>query len=127
MKTVLTYGTFDLLHYGHLSLLSRARQFGDRLIVGLSTDDFNLAKGKKSHWSYEKRLEYLNMLRCVELVIPEHSWAQKEEDIARYAVDVLCMGDDWAGRFDFLSGKIEVVYLSRTQGISSSAIKRVID
>ncbi len=123
MKTVLTYGTFDLVHIGHIRILKRARELGDRLIVGLSTDEFNRVKHKSSFMSYEHRKEILEALRYVDKVIPESTWEQKVEDVLRNEVDIFVMGDDWAGEFDFLKEHCEVVYLPRTQDISSSGLK----
>lgn len=125
-KTVLTYGTFDLLHYGHLEILRRAKDFGDRLIVGLSTDEFNLQKGKKCEFSYEKRKEYLESLEYVDMVIPETRWEQKTDDVRKYNVNSFVMGDDWKGKFDFLEEYCEVIYLDRTKGISTTALKSII-
>ena len=125
MKRVITYGTFDLLHYGHINLLRRARQLGDYLIVGLSTDEFNWnEKQKKCYFSYEKRKQLLEAIRYVDLVIPEENWEQKRTDVKEYHVDTFVMGDDWKGKFDFLKEEgCEVVYLPRTPEISSSQIK----
>lgn len=124
MKRVITYGTFDLLHYGHINLLRRAKAQGDYLIVALSDDDFNALKGKTSYFSYEKRKQLLEAIRYVDLVIPERSWEQKASDIHDYKIDVLVMGDDWAGKFDELAHEgIEVVYLPRTPEISTTQIK----
>lgn len=125
MKRVITYGTFDLLHYGHINLLRRAKEQGDFLIVALSTDEFNRnEKKKKSYFSYEKRKMMLEAIRYVDLVIPEESWEQKTQDIHRHGVDVFVMGDDWTGKFDFLKNEgIEVVYLPRTPQISTTQIK----
>lgn len=125
LKRVLTYGTFDLLYYGHIRLLQRASQLGDYLIVALSTDEFNAIKGKKSFYSYETRKEMLEAIRYVDLVIPECDWSQKRSDVAEYHVDVVCMGSDWAGdsRFEALGDICEVVYLDRTQGISTTEVK----
>lgn len=125
LKRVLTYGTFDLLHYGHIRLLQRASQLGDYLIVALSTDEFNAVKGKKSFYPYETRKEMLEAIRYVDLVIPENDWAQKRSDIAEYHVDTVCMGSDWAGdvRFEGLKDLCDVVYLDRTQGISTTEVK----
>ncbi len=125
MKRVITYGTYDLLHYGHINLLRRAKALGDYLIVALSTDEFNQReKGKKSYFPYAERKAILEAIRYVDLVIPEESWEQKATDVERYQVDVFVIGDDWAGKFDFLKDKCEVVYLPRTPDVSSSKIKR---
>lgn len=124
MKRVITYGTFDLLHYGHINLLKRAKALGDYLIVALSTDEFNWnKKHKKCYFTYEKRRQLLEAVRYVDLVIPEETWEQKETDIELYKVDTFVMGDDWKGKFDFLKGKCEVVYLPRTPEISTTQIK----
>lgn len=122
-KTVITYGTFDLFHVGHVRLLERARSLGDRLIVAVSEDSFNEGKGKKSYSSYADRSQLVAACRHVDLVIPELTWEQKREDIITHNVDIFVMGDDWEGKFDFLSDICEVVYLSRTPDISSSLIK----
>lgn len=124
MKRVITYGTFDLLHYGHINLLRRAKELGDYLIVALSTDEFNwVEKQKKCYFSYEKRKALLEAIRYVDLVIPETCWEQKSTDIGEYHIDTFVMGDDWEGKFDFLKEKCEVVYLSRTPEISTTKIK----
>lgn len=124
MKRVITYGTFDLLHYGHIHLLKRAREQGDYLIVALSTDEFNqYQKHKKSYFGYEERKILLEAVRYVDLVIPEESWDQKRRDIRQYQVDTFVMGDDWEGKFDFLKDLCEVVYLPRTPEISTTKIK----
>lgn len=125
VRRVLTYGTFDLLHYGHIRLLQRAKALGDYLVVALSTDEFNAEKGKKSFYPYEMRKEMLEAIRYVDLVIPEQSWDQKRSDIHDYHIDVLCMGDDWAGsnRFEYLRDECELIYLSRTSGISTTDVK----
>lgn len=124
MKRVITYGTFDLLHYGHINLLRRAKEYGDYLIVGLSTDDFNREKGKESYFNYDERRQLLESCRYVDLVIPEYSWDQKREDCQKYWVDTLVMGDDWKGKFDFLEQEdVKVVYLPRTPEISTTKIK----
>lgn len=125
MKRILTYGTFDLLHYGHIRLLKRAKELGDYLIVALSTDEFNAIKGKKSYHDYETRKKMLEAVRYVDLVIPENSWEQKKDDILTYKVDVCVMGSDWAGsdKFDYLKEYCEVIFLERTEGISTSKIK----
>ncbi len=124
MKRVLTYGTFDLLHYGHINLLRRAKALGDYLVVGLSTDEFNLnEKNKRSYFSYEERKLLLEAIRYVDLVIPECSWDQKAVDVEKYHIDTFVIGDDWEGKFDFLKSQCEVVYLPRTPEISSTRIK----
>ncbi len=123
MKRVITYGTFDLLHYGHINLLRRAKQMGDYLIVALSTDDFNRLKGKSCYFSYEERKKLLESIRYVDLVIPEENWEQKRTDIPLYHADVFVMGDDWTGKFDDLSDLCEVIYLPRTEEISTTKIK----
>ncbi|KAA8442512.1 glycerol-3-phosphate cytidylyltransferase [Weissella paramesenteroides] len=126
MKRVITYGTFDMLHYGHINLLRRAKQLGDYLIVALSSDEFNWeSKHKKTYFSYEKRKQLLEAIRYVDLVIPENSWDQKISDMREYHVDTLVMGDDWSGKFDFIEEQTEtkVVYLPRTPEISTSQIK----
>lgn len=124
MKTILTYGTYDLLHYGHINLLKRARDLGDRLIVGLSTDDFNRIKHKSSYHGYQERKLILEAIRYVDLVIPENNWKQKVDDIKEYGVDTFVIGDDWKGEFDFLKEHCEVIYLPRTEGISTTKIKK---
>ncbi|MBP3249707.1 MAG: glycerol-3-phosphate cytidylyltransferase [Ruminococcus sp.] len=125
MKRVITYGTFDMLHYGHINLLRRAKEQGDYLIVALSTDEFNWReKQKKCYFSYEKRKMLLEAIRYVDLVIPEESWEQKKTDIHEYHVDTFVIGDDWKGKFDFLKEEgAEVVYLERTPEISTTQIK----
>ncbi|MDT8441049.1 MAG: glycerol-3-phosphate cytidylyltransferase [Desulfuromonadales bacterium] len=127
MKTILTYGTFDLLHVGHIRLLARARALGDRLIVGLSTDEFNAIKHKSSFLPFEQRKEILEAVRYVDRVIPETCWEQKVTDIREHGVDLFVMGDDWAGEFDFLKEHCEVIYLSRTRDISSSFLKKQVN
>lgn len=127
MRTILTYGTFDLLHIGHINLLRRARNLGDKLIVALSTDEFNLVeKNKTCTNTYEDRKVILESLRFVDLVIPEESWEQKVTDVEKYDVDVFVIGDDWTGHFDFLKDKCEVVYLPRTANVSTTEIKNMI-
>ena len=124
MRRVITYGTFDLLHYGHINLLRRAKAQGDYLIVALSTDEFNWnEKQKKSCFTYEERKAMLEAIRYVDLVIPENDWDQKRSDIVTYGVNVFVMGDDWKGKFDFLRDLCEVVYLPRTPEISTTKIK----
>ena len=127
MKTVITYGTFDILHAGHINLLRRARALGDRLVVGLSTDAFNRDKHKSSLLTYENRRIVLEAIRYVDEVFPEHDWEQKAADIARHGAQVFVMGDDWAGKFDFLSPHCEVVYLPRTADISTTQIKGTLE
>lgn len=126
MKRVITYGTFDLLHYGHINLLQRAKAEGDYLIVGLSTDEFNAnSKNKKTYFSFEERKQLLESIRYVDLVIPEENWEQKEKDVMEYNVDEFVMGDDWKGHFDYLVDTgVEVKYFSRTPEISTTQIKR---
>jgi glycerol-3-phosphate cytidylyltransferase len=124
MKTVLTYGTFDILHVGHINLLRRARELGDRLVVGLSTDEFSMGKHKSPFLNYDNRRAVLEAIRWVDEVFPESDWEQKVDDIRRHAVDIFVMGHDWEGKFDFLSGHCQVRYLSRTEDISTSDIKR---
>ena len=126
MKRVLTYGTFDLLHYGHIRLLERAKKLGDYLIVALSTDEFNCIKGKTAYHDYETRKKMLEALRCVDLVIPEENWKQKVDDLNKYCVDTVVMGSDWAGseKFDYLKSHCELVFLDRTEGISTTKIKK---
>ena len=124
MKRVITYGTFDLLHYGHINLLRRAKALGDYLIVVLSTDEFNWnQKQKKCYFTYEVRKQLLEAIRYVDLVIPEETWEQKISDVKEYHVDTFVMGDDWKGKFDFLKPYCEVVYLPRTPEISTTQIK----
>lgn len=124
MKRIITYGTFDLLHWGHVRLLERAKTLGDYLIVGLSTDEFNEnEKHKKSYTSYEHRKMVLEAIKYVDEVIPESSWDQKQTDIKKRDIDIFVMGDDWKGQFDFLKSQCEVIYLPRTDGISTSKIK----
>lgn len=125
MKKVITYGTFDLLHYGHINLLRRAKSLGDYLIVGLSTDEFNnKEKNKECYFDFENRKLLLDAVRYVDLVVPEENWEQKISDIQKYNIDVFVIGDDWKGKFDYLKDLgVEVVYLSRTEEISTSKIK----
>jgi glycerol-3-phosphate cytidylyltransferase len=124
VKRIITYGTFDLLHYGHINLLKRAKELGDYLIVALSSDEFNeKCKNKKCYFSYYERKQLLQSIRYVDLVIPEKCWEQKVEDIKLYKIDVFAMGSDWKGKFDFISDHCEVVYFPRTKEISTTQIK----
>lgn len=124
MKRVLTYGTFDLLHYGHINLLKRARALGDYLVVATSTDEFNKnMKSKICVQNYKERKTILESLRFVDLVIPENNWEQKIHDVQLYKIDIFCMGSDWEGKFDFLSEYCKVIYLPRTEGISTTQRK----
>jgi glycerol-3-phosphate cytidylyltransferase len=125
MKRVLTYGTYDLLHWGHINILKRAKQRGDYLIVALSTDEFNKIKGKKSYHSYNTRRMMLEAVRYVDLVVPESSWGQKRKDVEMYGIDEVVMGSDWSGngRFEVLRDVCRVTYLPRTEGVSTSKIK----
>lgn len=124
MKRIITYGTFDLLHYGHINLLQRARSLGDYLIVAVSTDEFNEIKNKKSFFSYLERKHLLEAVRYVDLVIPESSWDQKINDVKKFNVDTFVIGDDWIGEFDYLKQVCDVQYLSRTPEISTTQIKK---
>ena len=125
MRRVITYGTFDLLHYGHINLLRRAKSYGDYLIVVVSSDEFNLReKNKKCYFNYEIRKQLVEAVRYVDLVIPEESWEQKVSDIKEYHVDTFIMGDDWIGKFDYLKEHCEVIYLPRTPEVSTTQIKK---
>jgi glycerol-3-phosphate cytidylyltransferase len=126
VRTVITYGTFDVLHLGHINMLRRARELGDRLVVGLSTDEFNGKKHKSSLLDYANRKAVLEAIRYVDLVIPEETWEQKVEDVKRHEVSVFVIGEDWKGEFDFLGEFCEVRYLSRTADISSSSLKQAL-
>lgn len=123
MKKVITYGTFDLLHWGHINILKRARELGDHLTVALSTDEFNEVKNKTTYHSYENRKVILESIRYVDEVIPETKWEQKINDVVNHGIDIFVMGDDWKGEFDFLKDYCQVVYLPRTVGISTTKIK----
>lgn len=124
MKKVITYGTFDLLHYGHINILRRAKELGDYLVVGLSSDEFNAIKGKKSYFSYAERKQMLEAIKYVDEVISEDNWEQKRSDVHKYDINVFVMGDDWTGKFDFLEEEgVEVVYLPRTPDVSTTDIK----
>lgn len=123
MKTVITYGTFDIFHVGHLNLLQRARALGDRLVVGVSTDVFNASKGKRSVFPYEERAAIVRSIRAVDDVFPEDDWSQKRADVLRHGAAVFVMGEDWRGRFDDLADVVEVVYLPRTPEVSTTQTK----
>jgi choline-phosphate cytidylyltransferase/glycerol-3-phosphate cytidylyltransferase len=124
MKKIITYGTFDLLHHGHINLLRRARELGDHLTVALSTDEFNLGKGKVCFHPYEQRVALLEAIRYVDCVIPETHWEQKVQDVQNLGIHTFTIGDDWAGHFDFLMPHCQVVYLGRTPDISTTQIKQ---
>lgn len=124
MKKVITYGTYDLIHAGHINLLRRAKELGDYLLVVLSTDEFNAVKHKTAYHSYEDRKLILEAIRYVDEVIPEYNWEQKINDVVENKVDIFVMGDDWSGQFDFLKEYCEVIYLPRTEGISTTKIKQ---
>lgn len=123
MRKVITYGTYDLLHVGHINLLKRAKSYGDYLIVVVSSDEFNAIKGKKAFYSFEDRKTILEAIKYVDEVLPEYTWEQKKDDVINNQVDVFVMGDDWTGKFDFLKEYCEVIYLPRTEGISTTQIK----
>ena len=123
MKKVITYGTFDLLHKGHVNILKRARELGDHLTVVVSSDEFNALKGKKAYTSYEDRKYILEAIKYVDAVLPEFTWEQKVDDVKDNNIDIFVMGDDWEGKFDFLKEHCEVVYLPRTEGVSTTKIK----
>lgn len=125
MKKIITYGSFDILHWGHINLLKRAQELGDYLIVGLSSDEFNRIKHKRSYFKFNERKLILTSIKYVNEIIVEKEWDQKIDDIIRYNVDIFVMGDDWINEFDFLKEYCKVVYLSRTKGISTTAIKQV--
>lgn len=124
MKTIITYGTFDMFHIGHLRLLERLSKMADRVIVAVSTDAFNEQKGKKVLIPYEQRAAIVQAIEYVDLVIAEEHWEQKSADIEKYNVDIFAMGDDWQGKFDFLQPLCEVVYLERTQDVSTTSLKK---
>ena len=123
MKKVITYGTFDLLHVGHINLLRRARELGDYLVVAIYTDEFNAIKNKKAYYSFEDRKQILEAVKYVDKVIPENTWEQKIKDVTENNIDIFVMGHDWEGKFDFLEDYCEVIYLPRTEGISTTKIK----
>jgi glycerol-3-phosphate cytidylyltransferase len=126
-KIVITYGTFDMFHIGHLKLLQRLKKLGDKLIVAVSTDSFNELKGKKTLIPFEQRALIVENIKCVDQVILEENWEQKVSDIKKYNVDIFAMGNDWDGKFDFLKEYCEVVYLSRTENISTTKLKKELD
>ncbi len=123
-KIVLTYGTFDMFHIGHLNLLNRLKSLGDKLIVAVSTDEFNSIKGKKTLIPFEQRALIVQNIKCVDMVISEENWEQKIYDIKKYNVDIFAIGDDWQGKFDFLKNHCEVIYLPRTKNISTTELKK---
>lgn len=127
MKRIITYGTFDILHYGHINLLKNAKSLGDYLIVALSSDEFNAVKNKKSYYTYEQRKKIIEACRYVDLVIPENNWEQKTTDIIEFKINIFVMGDDWKGKFDYLKEYCEVMYLPRTPDVSSTKTKEYID
>ena len=126
MKIVITYGTFDVLHYGHINLLKRAKELGDYLIVGLSTDEFNKIKNKKALYDFEQRKLMLEAIKYVDKVIPERNWEQKISDIKKFKADIFVMGNDWSGKFDYLSDYCKVIYLNRTPDISSTKVRDIL-
>lgn len=123
-KTIITYGTFDMFHVGHLRLLQKLKKMGSKLIVAVSTDEFNELKGKKTLIPYEQRAEIVSCIKYVDIVIPENNWEQKINDILQYKVDIFAIGDDWEGEFDFLKEYCEVIYLERTKDISTTQLKK---
>jgi len=125
MTRIITYGTFDLFHVGHVRLLKRIKEMGTSLYVGVSSDEFNRRKGKKSFFSYSERAEIVQSCKYVDFVFPEDDWEQKIDDIRKYRIDTFVMGDDWLGKFDYLQLKtdVQVKYLSRTENVSTTAIK----
>jgi glycerol-3-phosphate cytidylyltransferase len=123
-KTIITYGTFDMFHIGHLKLLQRLAELGDEVIVAISTDEFNQLKGKKTLIPFEQRMEIVKNIKYVDKVIAEESWEQKVDDIQKHHIDIFAMGDDWEGEFDFLKEYCEVVYLPRTQSVSTTKLKK---
>jgi len=126
MKTVITYGTFDLLHRGHIRLLKKARSLGDRLIVALSTNEFNKIKKKECVYSFNHRKEILEAIKYVDFVISEKSWEQKEMDIKKYDISIFVMGSDWIGEFDYLEEYCTIAYVPRTKGISTTQVKEML-
>lgn len=126
MKKILTYGTFDTMHWGHINILKRAAELGDYLLVGISSDEFNAKKGKKAYHDFTIRKEMVESIIYADKVISENSWEQKKEDILLYGIDVLVMGDDWTGEFDYLKDICEVIYLPRTKSVSSTKIREIL-
>ncbi|ALI55884.1 glycerol-3-phosphate cytidylyltransferase [Celeribacter marinus] len=126
MTTIITYGTFDLFHLGHVRLLHRLSNLGDRLIVAISTDEFNAIKGKKCIMPFEHRMEIVEACRYVDKVIPERNWEQKREDVVREGADIFAIGDDWEGKFDFLTDLCEVIYLPRTDHVSTTQLRETV-
>ncbi|WP_271397022.1 glycerol-3-phosphate cytidylyltransferase [Salinicoccus roseus] len=124
MKKVITYGTFDLIHMGHINILRRAKEMGDYLVVAISTDEFNTMKHKQAYYSYEQRKQILEAIRYVDEVIPENTWDQKVQDVKEHDIDIFVMGHDWEGEFDFLKEYCEVIYLPRTEGVSTTKTKQ---
>lgn len=124
MKKVITYGTFDLIHTGHINILRRAKEMGDYLVVAISTDEFNTIKHKQAYYSFEQRKQILEAIRYVDEVIPEHTWDQKVQDVKAHDIDIFVMGHDWEGEFDFLKEYCEVIYLPRTEGVSTTKTKQ---
>ncbi|MCG7333042.1 glycerol-3-phosphate cytidylyltransferase [Salinicoccus roseus] len=124
MKKVITYGTFDLIHMGHINILRRAKEMGDYLVVAISTDEFNTMKHKQAYYSFEQRKQILEAIRYVDEVIPEHTWDQKVQDVKEHDIDIFVMGHDWEGEFDFLKEYCEVIYLPRTEGVSTTKTKQ---
>lgn len=124
VKKVITYGTFDLIHMGHINILRRAKELGNHLTVAVSTDEFNRLKHKDAYYSYEERKQILEAIKYVDEVIPESDWGQKIKDVKKHDIDVFVMGDDWEGEFDFLKPHCEVVYLARTEGVSTTKTKQ---
>lgn len=126
MKKILTYGTFDTMHWGHINILKRAAELGDYLLVGISSDEFNAKKGKQAYHNFTIRKEMVESIIYADKVISENSWEQKKEDILLYEIDVLVMGDDWIGEFDYLKDICEVIYLPRTKSVSSTKIREIL-
>jgi glycerol-3-phosphate cytidylyltransferase len=126
MKTVVTYGSFDLFHVGHVRLLKRLKALGDKLVVGLSTDEFNQVKGKSTIIPFDDRKEILLACQYVDAVFAETCWEQKREDMLREDASIFAIGDDWSGKFDDLGDLVEVLYLPRTQNVSTTDLKTML-